>query len=803
MRKIWALPLLTSIALVPMSMSLASAQDEVEAPRISAYEDVSYKTPLFPDLNIARDAVREKQYDKAIAHLEPIAEAGFGRANRELGKLYARGRGVEIDHAKAIENFQTAYDDGDVNSLIEIGRLTELGRGFDERDPIKAKVIYAKAAAEGKPRGLYLIGQMYEKGRLSPSGSAEQDANSVKFIKDSIRSFREGDFSNATKAADIYYTGQGVAADPMKALVFAYIPKLTGAEYSDSLIRKLEWNLSINEAIDAQRKAEAIIDGKAGRDILKQYMSETSGPTETAAQEQQRMAIAQRYFKQAQDAGYVTPDQRAQLDEVEDDQDAQEITPDVAPNLLTRITQPIQNLVIANDETNKKYRIKATARTQFNIEDNLDLGTRGQGSANSKVLDGLVGVNLYPTDKVSAYIEGRGFLSDGSASSNTDDDEDENDSSFVEMRQAWVEFDEVLSPLTSVKIGRQRFSEPRAILWNRDLDAVRFSLDSTLNNGFVAVGQNLSNYRAGKDNDFEGDEKDRLRVLGEFEHLLNTDHKFSARFIYENDHSGTQTPGDVIDEVDRDNEDFDMVWTGLRAEGQVETPQFNTLNKITYRADVIAVNGTEEITASSSGPAPDERTIIGTNERDVFGYAFDGSVTAQTQLPYNPAFTLGYAYGSGDDDASDTGKSSEFRQTDLHGNSSRFPFGLASETNRNYGEVLRPELSNLHILNAGVQIPMFVNSDASVNYFRYYRDQTETDLRSASINAPMNADDRYLGQALDLGINVDLDAEFGLKNKLVDNTSLRIRAGAFDPGDAYTGNDDYAYRGTVEIRAKF
>lgn len=445
-------------------------------------------------------------------------------------------------------------------------------------------------------------------------------------------------------------------------------------------------------------------------------------------------------------------------------------------------------------ETRKKYKVITDFKTQFTGEENLDLGTANNDLETAFVLNGKIGAYLYPTDDITTYFEARGLYSDGVATSDSDDDEDTTNLNFVEMRQAWVEFDQLWNiPILSLKAGRQRFYEPRGLWWNRDLDAARLSLNSTLTNSFIAIGENLSKYRIGDDNDLEREEEKRLRILGELSHQPVKNHEIGLRFLYEEDHSGTKNIGQTVPDNDRDTEDNNLLWAGARASGKTDN--------ITYRADIMAVRGEETITTTTPGPGADLRTVSTITDRDVFGWGFDGSINIELDTPLEPTLTVGYAYGSGDDG---NGDNNAFRQTGLEGNTSISPAGRASSALRNYGEVLRPELSNLHIVNTGINIPVFQASDINLNYFNYWLDENATTLRSSGISARLNNSDKHVGQALDLAVNINIGKELDIQNTIFKNTAFRIRLGGFKAGEAYgSGEDEYAYRGSTELRVKF
>ena len=218
----------------------------------------------------------------------------------------------------------------------------------------------------------------------------------------------------------------------------------------------------------------------------------------------------------------------------------------------------------------------------------------------------------------------------------------------------------------------------------------------------------------------------------------------------------------------------------------------------------MGVFGEEDIQKTTSGPSAGQRTVTGHLNRDVFGWAFDGSVGLEFDNVFNPLLTLGYAYGSGDEGTNPNGTNGAFRQTDLHGNSARIPFGFTNETQRTYGEVFRPELSNIHIIQAGLSLPVFEHSDIGLQYYRYWLAEKEAALRSSSISASLNGTDRDLGQELDAIANIYIGKELDFSNPFARETSFRLRFGAFNPGGAYDVDDgEIAYRGTGELRFRF
>lgn len=447
-------------------------------------------------------------------------------------------------------------------------------------------------------------------------------------------------------------------------------------------------------------------------------------------------------------------------------------------------------------------KIKNQATFQYISEDDRDLDISGDDSNDSFSQQLQTSLEAKPTDHTTFFIHGRALNIDGDAGFDDDTGQTESlEQSFLELRELWVRWEELggIVPL-SLQVGRQRIKEPRALWWNSDFDMARINYNSTLLNGFIGVGEDLASYRTGPNNDFQEDEEDRLRTLGELSWQYQMNHYLEGRFLYEHDHSDTDAAGTVIGSNDRDDSDLDAAWAGLRTTGAFMEPS-TAIREIKYRADIVGLFGDEDQTASVAGPGAGQRTIGATTNNDVRAWAFDSGATLAPKIMGNPVFTVGYSFGSGDDDATDN-TDHAFRQTDLQGSSSRI--GLERQAQKNYGEVLRPELSNLHILTAGAGLPLTDATDIGLTYFNYRLAEDATSLRSSGISAPMTGTDKDVGQAADFIVNVDVDDQFGVKSAYVDDIGFRFVLGGFFPGDAYEPNDDEnAYRVFTELKLRF
>jgi hypothetical protein len=463
------------------------------------------------------------------------------------------------------------------------------------------------------------------------------------------------------------------------------------------------------------------------------------------------------------------------------------------------------NPSIANAAQESEYlSFHGNVRYQYLYEDNADLGTRSEDTTGDSTVEG----NLYgyynPTSTIKGFTQIRALKTFGGANFQDETGLQESVDSFVEARQVWFEFSEIadIIPL-SVRVGRQRYYEPTSNWWNRDMDSVRAIYDTTLVKGFLGVAQNLRSYRTASDSDFGQDDQDRLRLLGELSKQYRPDQFIDFRFLAEHDHSGTEPTGVLVRTFDRDQNDQDLVWFGTRHHGTFGLLEPKaSVEKIAYRADLMGVVGSETLENSTSTSNPARRLVTGNQDKDVRGWAFDGDVSLYTNLPLKPVLYAGYAYGSGDDNPND-GVNHGFRQTDLQGN---FTYWNGTRTPaRNYGEALRPELSNIHILAAGSTFHFGKASDLSTTY-RYYKQATATTTSSPDgISASTDGKDTDLGHGFDVLGTANLTQEFGATIPHFKDIMLRANYGAFVAGDAWetAAEGEVSQRAILQLRLNY
>lgn len=167
------------------------------------------------------------------AWLEPRAKAGDALAQYRLGTLYALGKGVDKDYARAAALLRTAAESGLAEAEYDYAVLCENGFGV-AKDPVQALVWYRKAAAQGHANAALALGYASAKGIGTPRDMAA-----------AAQWFRRGAELGLVDAqynlGFLYEHGEGVTASPIDAYIwYAMAGSLgdAGAQQSANRIAK-------------------------------------------------------------------------------------------------------------------------------------------------------------------------------------------------------------------------------------------------------------------------------------------------------------------------------------------------------------------------------------------------------------------------------------------------------------------------------------------------------------------------------------------------------------------------------------
>ncbi len=389
---------------------------------------------------------------------------------------------------------------------------------------------------------------------------------------------------------------------------------------------------------------------------------------------------------------------------------------------------------------------------------------------------------FYPVSRdVSLFAEGK-LLFDWRVAA---EDGDRSSQVALERGETWLHWDRIGGSPFALQVGRQNFKDKREWWWDEDLDAVSLWFEQAPFEARLSVAQDLSRRRSDDDRIDPGRD-DVLFVLGEASWQWRERQKLELFAAHRSDHSRTESVGELVRAEREDERDARLSWLGVRGRGRTK---IDDVGRFYYWADAATVFGREtELDFDSVAGPGDLRIVDERVTRSVRGYALDGGVTWDPGSRGGPTLTLGYAWGSGDDGG---GLDGAFRQTGLQDNNARF---RGVDRFRFYGELFRPELSNLHVATLSVGVPFWTQSSLELLYHHYRQDDAAPFLRDSALDARPRGRSRSLGQELDLVVGIEESEHW----------EFEFVASAFRAGSAF-GPDDgrWAHFGAIKVDYNF
>lgn len=302
----------------------------------------------------------------------------------------------------------------------------------------------------------------------------------------------------------------------------------------------------------------------------------------------------------------------------------------------------------------------------------------------------------------------------------------------LERGETWLFMGDVMQSGVSLQVGRQNFQDVREWWWDEDLDSVRLYYNQPFMHYELGVAQRLAPLDT-SEGSVDPRQKDVLRVLSRASWVWSKN-ELGIFFLHQNDYSDTETVGQLLNREDLN--DGQLTWGGVRSFGDWDTEGYGEFE---YWVDTALVGG-EETLLDFEDDDNGKRIVDSRDTRDVYGWALDVGLTWELPVSWNPSLTLGYAIGS-----------REFRQTGIQNNNNRFS---GVDRFRYYGELLRPDLSNLQIWTVSFGFPIM--RDSSVEFLYHYYKQTDAadSLRDARVDDDLTGRSRSVGQELDLVIGL-------------------------------------------------
>lgn len=152
---------------------------------------------------VAKDAA------KAVEWFRKAAEAGSAKGQAALGWMYDDGEGVARDAAKAAEWYRKSAEQGNRFAQLTLGLKYTSGDGVS-KDAAKAAEWYRKAAEQGDQEAQFNLGRMYEVGE----GVTKDEAKAVEWYEKGVE---QGDPNAQVALGSSYLFGNGAAKDVSKA----------------------------------------------------------------------------------------------------------------------------------------------------------------------------------------------------------------------------------------------------------------------------------------------------------------------------------------------------------------------------------------------------------------------------------------------------------------------------------------------------------------------------------------------------------------------------------------------------------
>lgn len=237
--------------------------------------------------------------------------------------------------------------------------------------------------------------------------------------------------------------------------------------------------------------------------------------------------------------------------------------------------------------------------------------------------------------------------------------------------------------------------------------------------------------------------------------------QLDAFALVQRDHSGNPPPGTTLAPGREDESDLDARWLGLRVSGTLVP---DAALGVRYWADIAGVSGDETLVEFAELPGGRSRATE-IEERRLRGQAVDLGTAWSLPIAGDPELRLGYARGSGDRDPDD-GTDRAFRETGL-----RDP----DEAFRLYGELLRPELSNIRVATVALEFTALPGVRTTLGYHGFRQ------VHAAAALADTRLELEPTGESRDLGDELSLVVEIGRLGAL----ELELAAAVFRAGDAF------------------
>jgi len=378
--------------------------------------------------------------------------------------------------------------------------------------------------------------------------------------------------------------------------------------------------------------------------------------------------------------------------------------------------------------------------TRLRFRDGTDLDDRIDDDRTDLDLGAQIELYAAPSPQTAVYAElkaGHERDLDRSGGANEHDSE-------IARGETWI-YHRLGESGLAIQLGRQAFREPREWWWDEDLDGIRLYWNRFPVSAELGLARELARVSSREDR-IDPEEEGVVRILGRAAWRYRPDHQVSGFFLRHSDRSRRFRVGETVQATRDDDTDADLLWLGVRFTGDVRWMSFG---RVAYWADLAHVRSRE--VRFDLDPVPGGLATRARTRTSVRGWAVDVGATTTLDLPHDPSLTLSYAFGSGDSDPEGRSDRS-FRQTGLQDDNGRYE---GVDRFRYYGELLDPELSNLHIATLSLGFPLLRSSSIEFVLHHYWQDEAVARLRGARLAARPQGRERTLGQEVDVVLGLE------------------------------------------------
>ena len=327
-------------------------------------------------------------------------------------------------------------------------------------------------------------------------------------------------------------------------------------------------------------------------------------------------------------------------------------------------------------------------------------------------------------------------------------------------------------------VGRSKFVSASQwwVWWDEELDAIR--LQSAYRDVEMLLALAEEQAPENTDEDFIDPElEDVRRLMFSLAWEFSPAHSLNFYYLDQEDRSDKPDIGDFRDYDKVDEGDADLTWIGVSYLGELE---FESIGYFTIELHVAEVTG-DEIVYEFEDPENGLSELDERVELDVDGSAQGALLGWTPTVLEDLTFFIGSTRADGDPDP-ENGTDESFRGNGLQGDGESF------------GELYRPELSNINIDMVGIVWRISENIELALFGYDYEQQELAEEMRDVAIELDLTGESRDLGSEIDLILQIETSA--GLEVILI--------ASEFDAGRAYGSySDETASYFSFEIAYEF